>query len=236
MALKIKGGKVKSLKALKSSLKKGGGGAHYMKRVPSDDSITVRFLTEPEDWVEYLEYFSEDDGFFPAVEGMDEAYVADLNSPSKRWLAAAVDTADNSVINLVLPKSLVSNLLKKYEKYKTLMDRDYELSREGSGFDTEYDAIPESPTKMNLSRFDIPDLMETLEAAVPEALGGGDIDDDDDYDDDDNLAAEDDDDRPMRSRRPARKPPVKKKPSSGLAAKKKPIPKKKPTSGLKRRR
>ena len=202
MALKIKGGQVKSAAALKKSLKKGGGGANYMKRVPKDDSITVRFLTEPEEWFEYLEYFSEEDKFFPAVEGMDPEFVADLNPPSKRWLAPAVDVSDNSVVPIVLPKSLVQSIMKKYEKYKTVLDRDYELTREGEGFDTSYEAIPEPPSKMNLRRFTPPDLLEVLEAAVPEALGGGgDNDDEDDVDFD-----EADDETPIRTR----KRPVKK--------------------------
>ena len=214
MALpKIKGGKVKSVKALKSNLKKGGG-EHYMKRVPSDDSITVRFLTEPEEWFEFLEYFSEEHKFFPAVEGMDPDFVADLNSPSKRWLSAAVDVSDNNVISLVLPKSLAQSLIKRYDKYKTIMDRDYELTREGSGFDTTYDAIPEVPTKMNLNRFTPPDLLEVLNAAIPAALGGGGGDDEDD--DDDNLADMDDDDDDEPITRKRRKPPVKK---SGLPKK-----------------
>ena len=40
-----------------------------------------------------------------------------------------------------MPKSVAASLLKKYDKYATLLDRDYELSRSGAGLETEYDFI-----------------------------------------------------------------------------------------------
>lgn len=207
MALRIKGGKVKSIRSLKQAVKKNGGGDFFIKRVPSDDSITVRFLTEPEEWFEYREYYSEEHNFFPEIEGMPRSFIEGLGKPSQRWLAAVVDVSDNTVYSLCLPKSLAQSLLKKYDKYKTMLDRDYELVREGQGFDTTYEAIPEAPHKMNINRFEVPDLLEVLTASVPPALGGGAPDDDDDYDDDDlDDDVDDDDDEPLtRSARGRRK-------------------------------
>lgn len=196
MAPKIKGGRVKSLKSLRESVK--GGGDYALKRIPSNDSITVRFLEEPEEWYQYREYYKKDVGFFPEFEGLDPDDVADLDKPSKRYLAPAVDVADNKPIALVLPTTLVSSLLKKYDKYSTMLDRDYELSKEGEGMQVRYDAIPEAPTKFNPRRIEMPDLDAALQKSIPADLGGA--GDDDDGDDDDNLAA--DDDRPIRRSRP----------------------------------
>lgn len=198
---KIKGGRVGSVKKLKSSLK-GGGGTNWIKRIPAaGDSIIVRVLTEPEDWIEYREYYSDEDKYFPEVEGMDPSYVEGLNSPAKRFLMAAIDTSENKVISLVVPTSVAKLLTKFYEKYSTLQDRDYELSKEGSGLDTEYSVLPEGASKINLRRFekDIPDLAAVLNSTIPAALGGVDPDDDDDDD-------EDDDDEPIRKSRKRRRP------------------------------
>lgn len=197
--MKLRAKKVSSVKALKSSLKKNSGAA-FMKRVPGDDSLNVRFLTEPDEWYEYHEYFTEKDKFFPATEGMDPDVVRELGNPSKRFLCQAVDIDENAVIPLVLPKSLAQSLMKKYDKYQTLMDRDYELVREGTGFDTTYEAIPEAPTKFNARKFELIDLLEVLEAQVPK---DDDEDDEDDLDDD-LLDDDDDDDDDVPIRRTAR--------------------------------
>lgn len=159
----IRGGKVKSIATLKSSMKKGGG-AGYLSRVPADGTLTVRFLTEPTEWVTYFEHYDQVRKFYPCTDecpGCTEG-----ERPSARYLANAVDVAETRVIPLVMPKSMAASILKKYDKYATLLDRDYELSRSGTGLDTEYDVTPEPPTKMNLDRFDSIDLMEILEGQL----------------------------------------------------------------------
>lgn len=176
----IKGGKVKSIKGLKSDLKKGGG-SQYLQRVPADDSITVRFLTEPTEWVNYFEHYDAVRKFYPCSDdcpGCDEG-----DRPSQRYLANVLNVEDTRVVPLVLPKTLAASIIKKYEKYATLLDRDYELAREGSGLDTTYDVTPEAPTKMNVSRFDLLDLWELLESQL-ELADKAEADDDDDDDDD----------------------------------------------------
>lgn len=178
---KIKGGAVKSMAGLKASLKKGGG-SQYLSRVPADASITVRFLTEPEDWYGYYEHYDAVRKFYPCSDDCPGCTEGDR--PSGRYLANALDVAEGKVIPLVLPKSMVSSLVKKHEKYGTMLDRDYELSRSGNGLDTEYDVTPESPTKMNLTRYDLINLEELLESQLEMAESANDISSDDDDDDD----------------------------------------------------
>jgi hypothetical protein len=169
---KIKGGHVGSIASLKKRLKKGSGG-QYLSRVPGDGALTVRFLTEPDEWVEYFEHFDQMRKFYPCTDNCPGCLEGD--KPSKRYLSNAVDTQENKVIPLVLPASAASSLVKKYDKYATLLDRDYEIARSGTGFDTEYEVTPEPPTKMNLNRFDALDLM---------ALLGAQLEDEDDDEDD----------------------------------------------------
>jgi len=201
---KIKGGAVKSMAGLKASLKKGGG-SQYLSRVPADASITVRFLTEPEDWYGYYEHYDPVRKFYPCSD--DCPGCTEGERPSGRYLSNALDVAEGKVIPLVLPKSMVSSLVKKHEKYGTMLDRDYELSRSGNGLDTEYDVTPEAPTKMNLTRYDLIDLEELLESQLEMAESAKDSSDDDDDDDDTpaprrnagpsprkSIAADDDDD------------------------------------------
>ncbi|QZE10851.1 ssDNA binding protein [Gordonia phage ChisanaKitsune] len=196
MALKIKAEKAGTIKSLKASLKRGGAGS-FIKNVPKDSGITVRFLTEPDEWVKYREYYSEntEPRYFPDVEGMDPDFVADLDKPSTRYLACAVDVDSNEVIPIKMPKSLVESLMKKYDKYDTILDRDYELVKDGEGFDTSYEAIPEAPKRRNLKQFDVLDLMDVLEKQLPKELVGDDDDDEPPFDMD-----EDDDEKPMRRR------------------------------------
>lgn len=192
---KIKGGKAGSIKALKSKLKKGGGGDQFLSRVPADGSIIVRFLEEPDQWVEYFEHFQRDRAgswSFPCVENCQESHEGD-DKPKKRYLCNAVDTQENKVVPLQLPVSAVSSLVKKYDKYGTILDRDYEISKSGTGFDTEYDVDAEPPTRMNLDRFDLLDLDGILQAQVD---GGGDTDDDD----------EEEDETPRKSKGPKKRP------------------------------
>lgn len=197
MALKIKAEKAGSIKSLKASLKRGGAGS-FIKNVPKDAGITVRFLHEPEEWVKYREYYSEntEPRFFPDVEGMDPDFVADLDKPATRYLACAVDVEENQVIPIKMPKSLVESLMKKYDKFGTILDRDYELVKDGEGFDTSYEAIPEAPKRRNMSKFEVLDLLDVLEQQVPKEISGdSDEDDDPPFDTDD-----DDDEKPIRRR------------------------------------
>jgi hypothetical protein len=174
----IRGGKVTSINSLRSSVKKGGGSGSYLTRIPSDGSLTVRFLTEPTEWIAYFEYYdAEQKRFFPSVEG-----VQTQERPAARYLANALDVAESRVVPLVMPKSVAASLLKKYDKYATLLDRDYELSRSGAGLDTEYDVTPEPPTKMNLERYDLLDLMGLLESQLEDVPVNSDDDDEDEED------------------------------------------------------
>lgn len=182
-------GEVGSVKELKKSLKRAGSsGSLY--RIPSEGR-TVRFLTEPDKWVKYFEHYDDSrtgDYNFPCVEGDCEGCNDGLRA-SKRYLANALNVEDTKVIPLVLPSSLVSNLLKKYDKFGTMTDRDYELTKDGTGFDTEYDALYDGPTKVKIDRYELLDLENTLVSLL-----------DSEAEDDD----EDEDEKPAKKKKKAK--------------------------------
>jgi len=178
-------GRAGSIKDLKRSLKSKAG---KTRTIPSEDSITVRFLEEPEDFYGYYQHWFKT-GPKPCVEGDCEGCNDDdpeIRRKSFRYLANAYVVDDQKVQPIELPKSLVEQLVAYFEKKGTLLDRDYDLSKSGSGMnDTKYLASPDSPSKMNLSRFKKLDLSKILASM---------LDDDDDEDDDDE------DDEPVRHR------------------------------------
>lgn len=186
---KIRATRIQNQSALKASLKRGSG-SNYLFRLPGDSTTLVRFLTEPygdDAWIDYYEHYDSTRKYYPCVEG-DCPGCQDGERASKRYLAAVVDVAENRVVPLVMPVTMAISVEKKYEKYGTLLDRDYELERSGTGFETTYEVTPEPPSKMNLSRYDVPDLLALLEdqLTLSESITDEDDDDDDDDDEDDD--------------------------------------------------
>lgn len=123
-----------------------------------EEGRQVRFLTEPSEWWAFNEVFNGehymvvDDDFEP-----DEDQRVQL-----RFLAAALDVIADKPIALKLPKSVAEELNKHFERRGTLLDRDYELSREGTGFDTEYFVMADDKKTRRIAKYDVPDLEAIL--------------------------------------------------------------------------
>ncbi len=167
--MEISGKKMGTLKALKDSLKKGGSSLNtFIKNVPAE-GITVRFLTEPEEWFGYYEYWNDESrNFCPMAVG---EVLPDGSRPSFRYLTCAVDIESDRVIPLKLAKTAANSLILKYDKYGTMLDRNYELQRHGEGLDTSYDVTPDAPSKLSLAKYDTIDLEKVLVEARANALG-----------------------------------------------------------------
>lgn len=215
-----------SLADVKKSTKRGGGGASGKIGFIPEDPITVRFLSEPETWVGYYEHYNgpnADPRYSPCVKdsspgGCDyEPYQG--NKPAFRYLANVYIVDDSKVKALKMPKSLVEQLTTFAAKYGTILDRDYELSRSGSGMDTTYHSAPEDKSPIKISRFrkDMSDLEQLLEDWADEQDAADDEDEDeepvrrkgrgrrveDDYDDDDDDEDDEDDYEPRVPKRGA---------------------------------
>lgn len=192
--MKISGKKMGNIKTLRESLKKGGSSlGSYIKNVPAE-GITVRFLTEPEEWFGFYEYWNDESRtFVPMAQG---EILPDGAKPSFRYLTQALDIANDRVIPLKLAKTAANSLILKYDKFGTMIDRNYELQKHGEGLDTTYDVTPDAPSKLNLAKYELVDLEQVLVTARASALGETDTQvsepsvDDDEVDDEDDEVVE----------------------------------------------
>jgi hypothetical protein len=97
---------------------------------------------------------------------------------SSRYLANAIDRDDGDrVIPLQMPKDLANRLVVRYERNGTLVDRDFELSRQGENLDTVYDLDAGPVDRMKLDGFQPHDLLRVLEDAYEAVFGPGDLPD-----------------------------------------------------------
>ncbi len=62
----------------------------------------------------------------------------------------------------------------RYERYGTLLDRDYDLLRTGKGLNTEYDVETNAQEDRKLGQYDLIDLEETLTDAYDSVFGSDD--------------------------------------------------------------
>ena len=135
MAIKAK--RLGSKKGIKASLSAGGG--KFAQRVP-EEGIELRFLTEPEEWFSVDIHYGDKDAF-PCDEdecvGCDEG----LDS-SKKWYANAYWPEEERVVVFEMGRSVVEGVLKKYDRNQTVMDRNFEITKEGTGLQTRYYVEP----------------------------------------------------------------------------------------------
>lgn len=90
------GQKVGSIKDLKQSLKKGTG--TFIKYIPKekDGTITVRFLDEPDEWVQYREVFDQvRRKSYPVPDEGMPGYPSPDARVSDRYLVNALDTEND---------------------------------------------------------------------------------------------------------------------------------------------
>ena len=185
--MRLQAQKMGSIKAVKRSLTKGGGeGKVWIKNIPAD-GLTVRFLTEPDDWFGYSEYWTGE-GYCPMAEG---EILPDDAKATFRYLAVAVDVDSDRVVPVKLPKTVANPLVHKYEKFGTIKDRNYDLEKHGEGLATTYDVTPDSPSAFNDEKHDLIDLEKVLIDARRDALGESDLESDDDSFTDDDIDVDD---------------------------------------------
>lgn len=175
------GQRVGSMKTLKKTLQKGSGGGAWIKWIPKNGAMNVRFLQEPEEWVNYVEHY--DTTLRTSYPCNGEASCPGCMSgerKSHRYLANVINLDDNDrVVPLQLPKDLANRLVVKYEKWGTLLDRDIELTRSGDGLDTVYDLDPDVQSTRKLDKFTPLDLLKVLDDAYNSVFNGTDDDEDD---------------------------------------------------------
>jgi hypothetical protein len=167
------GQKTGSLKNLKKSLAKGGGKG-FIKYIPKNGSMNVRYIEEPENWVNYVEHYDQTiRKSYPCSGEANCPGCASGERKSSRYLANVVDLDDQNkrVVPLQMPKDLANRLVVKYEKWGSITDRDIELSRSGEGLDTVYDLDASVPDRKSIAKYQPIDLLKTLEDAYNAVFG-----------------------------------------------------------------
>ena len=174
------GQKMGSLKTLKQSLAKGGNNA-WIKYIPKNGSMNVRFIQEPEEWINYVEHYDTVlRKSFPCNGEQSCPGCQGDARKSSRYLANAVDVDSDRVIPLQMPKDLANRLVVRYERNGTLIDRDFELSRSGDGLDTVYDLDAAPADRKKIDKYQPLDLMKVLADAFDDVFGNNADEDDED--------------------------------------------------------
>lgn len=179
----LKAGVVGSITNLKKTLAKGSS-SDLTVRIKDGQTLRGRFMAEPDKWVKYEEHFDKAHGYFPCIDDGTCLGCADGLRSNKRFLVHFVDYEEKKLIALVLPYTLAEDLAKKYDRFNTLLDRVYDLSRTGAGIkDTTYEVNYDERKAVDLSRFEADvrkmNLLELLESLVPSSEFVADDDDDD---------------------------------------------------------
>lgn len=242
MALKAR--KIKTKTYLKATLKSNGN-TDFIRALSDGQTMTVRFLSEPEKFVEYKEHYNAEYKYFPCDTDSCPG-CADGHKAAKRFLVAVLvidETGKPEVAPVKITPDLLSSISMVYEKFGTITDRNYDLSRTGSGMsDTKYQLFPEGPTRIRgIERYTPPGgeeewgdwLWGILEKKLPNNVDSDDEDDEppvtkkvngkttrsrrvveEDDDDDFDDEEEEEEDEPPRRSVPKRSAVVKKSPST----------------------
>jgi len=170
------------------------------------EARTVRFLHEPfgrRPWVEFYEHY------IPGGGGGNGAYVPCIENcrldgdvrAGKRWYVNVWDRDSKQVRLLKLTGAMVENLIIKYERRGTILDRDYSITRTGEGTDTKYHIEAEEKEAFDQRNMKLIDILGFLDQQAQSYYGGvkgfkakaGSIDDEDDEDVEDVEDTEDED-------------------------------------------
>jgi hypothetical protein len=185
------------------------------------EARTVRFLHEPfnkrNPWVEYQEHYVPGSGggngaYVPCIE--DCRLDGDIRA-GKRWYVNVWDRDSKQVRLLKLTGAMIENLIIKYERRGTIMDRDYSITRTGEGTDTKYHIEAEEKEAFDQRNIKLIDIIQYLDQQAQSYYGGvkstkaraSSIDDDEDEDDVEDVEddEEDEDEEPSPRKKPVAK-------------------------------
>lgn len=170
---------------------RGGKNSGNFLRLKDGNRIKVHFLTEMDQWERgFYHYYNEK---FLWCSRRDDCPACEAdNKPNRVWLANVLERETGKVSVLQVPYTISEQLADKDEKYETITDRDYEISRKGAGKnDTRYSLDWDSPRSFNAKRYKLIDIA----ASILIELG---------LNDDDDEEEEDEEPRTAKKSRPAR--------------------------------
>lgn len=146
-----------------------GGNAGWLRGVKDGKDLRVRFLQDPEEWLQYDEHYSRASGFFPCTQDDTCGGCASdddrMKRPSTKYIAQVLIQHEDGakdigqVRALKIPRTLANRLTARAQRNQgTLLNRDYTIIRRGNGVDTEYDVESEDKAGLDLSKYTFVDV------------------------------------------------------------------------------
>jgi len=155
--------------------KESGGNSDFLRALKEGDTEVV-FLTETEEWVGYYEHYDpRPNGFsFPCTQEEDcPGCVSKLDKMRSKGRKVAIPVVvDSQWVNVIkLPKKFAERLAKRGERFGTMKDREFTLTRTGLGQDTDYDVETGPKTTVDYEQFKVPNIEQMLQSAWDQAWG-----------------------------------------------------------------
>jgi len=142
---------------IKDGIAKSSKGYGKFLRVPDGTKIKIRFLSDFEEGVEVKEHSKWGEvNSVPCVAyhfGKECKHCKDKSSEMRTkmmycWTVFDYSSKSKKIFRFAVSKiSPIKSLADTYSQYKTLLDRDFVISRSGSRFETSYTLIPLDKTK-----------------------------------------------------------------------------------------
>jgi len=192
MTVTIKRNRVSSIEDFEKRFeKKTNTNIKYPTRVgyKGRNIFSVRFLTEPNQWVDYGQYYDPSTKrYVIATEENEESFDSRGIKPSYLYLASALDVETGEVLVLELKYTMAKEIKAIRDKKGDITTYDIELEKRGEGKETEYRAAYDGKSTVDVARYEIPDGFDSwqnyLWVVVERLAGTGEDDSDDDVDDD----------------------------------------------------
>lgn len=161
---------------------RGGSGGDFIKYLKDGDT-TFRLLQEPDDWCYYWEHFSPAGFSFPCPRAADEPIenCPGCSSDNEKMSKVSRKIAFNVLqgfsgqdyVNVYkVPNALADKLKNRFSRFGTITDRDYTITRyKTSGDRVDYDLEGNTPTKIDLSRYELRNIEQMLQESYDETWG-----------------------------------------------------------------
>lgn len=177
---------------MKSEIQKSGGSKGKILFIKDGSKKRIRFLCDAEDGMELTFHDSYSEGINALCleeMGKDCPYCERDELRTRKLYAWSVWDYDSKEVKVLLYAANnctpIPNIIAMYEAYGTLLDRDFVISRTGSGQNTSYTVIPQDKAKFKNSKavkMSKKELLKVVAKAFPVNPEDAD-DDDEDFED-----------------------------------------------------
>ena len=161
---------------------RGGGSGDFLRYLKEGDT-TLRILQEPDDWKYYWEHFSPAGFSFPCPRGKDDPIedCPGCSSDNDKMKKVSRKIAFNVLVSFngqeyvngfKIGPMVGDKLENRYARFGTLTDRDYTITKyKTSGDRWDFDVEGNTPTPIDVSKYDLKDIEALLQASWDEAWG-----------------------------------------------------------------